>query len=254
MRTLVTALALAPLLLAAGPCFPVATSDPAANCIEQMKVHCAFTYQCCKDPDERARYSGYGLVGHRSESECVEVYGDFCTALMSTVRISAERGRITMDANKVNGCLEARRAALAECDLEAYRADEDDCVEQFEGTVAEGDACVGAHECAGDATCAIDYDNDGEPESVDEEMAVPQGECTDPPGEGDSCAEDDCAEDLYCDDEDICREPPGAGEPCPDFFCADGYDCDDSDGDFEYTCEPEEEEEEPAEDYDYCEG
>jgi len=260
-------------------CARPATSDPAAACVEYQKQYCAFAYRCCVDVEERAKFAGFAFVAHRNENECVQVYTDLCESFGSQQRISAERGRIAMDADKVNGCLATRQAAIDDCDLEALNEDEEDCANQIEGLVEDGDACVANFECAEGGTCVIDYDEDGAPKDVDEELGIAEGECEEPPGLGDACPAFRCRAGLYCDG-DVCKAYPGAGEPCPDFVCSAGYACRDPDSDFDYTCEPllangqactnnsecasghcdggsdecEPDDDDDDNDYDYCEG
>lgn len=217
-------------------CIRTATNDPVTNCIEQAKISCAFAYRCCVEADERERFMGALFAAHRTEGECVQAHSDLCEGVFPYQRFSVERGRTELDADKVNGCLDARRSALDACDLEALREEEEDCEEQLIGLVEDGDACVTSDECADGGTCEVEYDDDGNPEDVDEELAVAEGECKEPPGEGDACPDYECAEGLYCDG-DVCRRPAGPGDACPDFECVDGYSCQDPDGDFEYTCE-----------------
>lgn len=231
------ALPLLALIATALACGPSATTDPVANCVEQQKLYCAFAYRCCVDVEERERFAGFAFVAHRNEGECVEAYTDLCEAFGSAQRISAERGRIAMDADKVTGCLATRQAAVDDCDLEAYSAPEEDCTAQVEALVEDGDACIASYECAEGGTCVIDYDDEGEPRDVDEELGVAEGECEEPPGVGEECPDFQCAEGLYCDG-DVCQRYPAAGEECPNFVCADGLSCQDPDGDFDYTCEP----------------
>ena len=224
------------LALAVSGCLRFPTNDPIANCVEQYKIYCAFAYQCCVDEDEREKFAGFAFVAHRSEGECVDAYTNLCEALGTSQRISVERGRIEPDADKIQGCLDARREAKDECDLEAFLEENDDCNEQFVGVVEDGDTCISSSECAEGGTCEIETNDEGDPRDVDEELAVGEGECVEPPGEGDACPDYVCAEGLFCDGE-TCRRLPGEGDPCPEFICAEGLGCADPNGDFEYTCE-----------------
>jgi hypothetical protein len=266
-------------------CLRFPTNDPIAACVEQSKLVCAFAYQCCTDPDERARFNGLLFIAHRSEGECVEAYTNVCEAFGSSQRVSVERGRVEMNGDNVTACLDGLREAKDECDLEAFReaGSEDECSEIYEGTVDGGDACVSSIECKDGGSCEFEYDEDGAPKKVDDELAVAEGECLEPPGVGETCIDGYyCAEGLFCNEDDVCARPPGRGEPCPDYECAEGLGCRDPDGDFENTCEdllpngepcssfsdcqsdncdfdtglcaPDDFGGEPEEDLDYCEG
>ena len=93
------------------------------------------------------------------------------------------------------------------------------------------------NECKQPLYCEIQYTDDGEPRTVDDETAATQGGCTRPREEGAECGAYGvrCADGLYCN-ATVCAPAAGAGEPCG--TCATGLSCIDPDADGAYTCEP----------------
>ncbi|MDP2345973.1 MAG: hypothetical protein Q8O67_33845 [Deltaproteobacteria bacterium] len=230
------------------------TNDPVALCIELGKIGCAFQFNCC-DLDDRARFGGVSLtlVLARNEGECVEIVGHLCELIAQGQQVSVERGRTQVDGAKAQSCIDKRRAAQQSCDLEEFRAPEDDCNEILTGIGGDGDVCTAGTECAEGSRCEVERNADGDPEDFDEEMGVPEGECQEQGDVGDSCDRDvfrDCQDELFCNDDNECARLPGVGDPCPDSGCAQGLDCDFDDVTGEDRCVPDND----ALDFDFCKG
>ena len=126
------------------------------------------------------------------------------------------------------------RAAREDCDLGALR-NLSDCDGVVQGVGEDGDTSTNSGECD-DGICDVPTDGNGEPDDVDAELGVGEGECKAKGDVGDACEFDDCKDGLFCNSEDECARVPGKGDPCPDFACDDGLDCEFDDVSGEDVC------------------
>ncbi len=234
-----------------------APSTPSALCVEQVKVSCAFQFQCCTDAEDRNRFLGGTLAAFSlfasgaatTEAECVENGTAVCQAFGGLSDASVERGRVEFDAEAATRCVDNQRDALSTCDVKLLREKSDDCSETLTALGKEGDPCISGDECDQDAACEFDTGSDGLPRKVDAEFALPEGECVDLATEGDNCDERECREDLFCNDLSECERRGAEGDACTfNSSCKDGLFCNDVD-----VCEREVEVEED-EDFGFCGG
>jgi hypothetical protein len=234
-------------------CGVLPPTSPVAHCIEQLKVECAFRYQCCTDIEDRTRFQDGRfssiIITSTNESECVENATHVCQALAHLSDVSVERGRSSFDAERAARCLDQRRDALGSCDMETFGEVSDDCREVQAGLGREGDPCLASGECADDGVCDVETDSDGLPRRVDEEFALPEGECQERADEGDDCSERVCRDDLFCSGDLRCEEFARVGDSC--FFgeCANDLFCNEFD-----ECERDTSLDDDEEDFDYCRG
>lgn len=233
-----------------------APATPTALCVEQIKVSCAFQFRCCTDAEDRNRFLGgsFALISvffstgpSTTEAECVEHGTAICEAGSGLAEAGLERDRVEFDAEAAARCLDSQRDALASCDVELLREENDDCREVLVGLGQEGDPCLNDDECGDDAQCEFETDNDGLPRRVDEAFALPEGECVELVGEGDDCGNRGCREGLFCNDVDTCERLGREGDACTFNSCGTGLFCNDVD-----ACERESERDE--QDFDFCRG
>ena len=127
-----------------------------------------------------------------------------------------EAGLVDYDGGKARECVDSFSAN--DCNLFGQMEENDACDATFTGSVALGGACFNSEVCAGDTSC------DGE----QSDTCTP-GVCVarEPDvGEGQSCSESSCADELICNDSMICETRPALGESCASLFgCANGALC-----------------------------
>lgn len=176
----------------------------------------------------------------------------WCSALAAQV----DAGRLAYDEARASECLRLAQSELAAiCEAgEESRGALHDCL-PFEGLGAPGDACVlpfpledtcdpsrgtcsalpFADRCPGTCLAHLAEGDACDPTSAGAAACAPElmcieASCERPPGEGEDCTEEPCADGLRCVVEDAgvatCRSVGGLGDPCeaPE-ACADGLGC-----------------------------
>jgi len=187
------------------------SADESNFCAEIAEVACHNMYQCCAEGEIEDLL---GVSEPRTELQCREDLTRFCErGSGNSLADSIKNGRVTLDANRLNDCLDTIVAPDDSCAaVVAELPWKQACMQSaFVGTVATGGACFFAHDCAGapeNAYCAANQ------------------KCTQKPTAGFPCSSSNpCANAFYCN-AGVCAPRLAAGAPCTstlqcdmDLFC-----------------------------------
>lgn len=175
-------------------------------CSEIAEVACHNLYQCCTEGEIETFLR---VDEPRSEEQCRDDLRRACSRAMVTLQDSVEANRVRFDAAIMNTCLQSLVAPEGTCaEVVDALPWTDACMNTaWIGTLAAGEACRFAHDCAGgaDATCG------------------PAQQCIAKPTQGQPCGTG-CASAFYC--AGTCQPRLAVGTPCTsgdqcqeDLFC-----------------------------------
>ncbi len=168
-------------------------------CTEYSKAICDADVKCCTSESFNLESC---LTGWKSSCE---------RAIIKPI----EAKKSTYDASAAAECVNDLRARKDEC--KETQDSNESCNAAFVGTIPEGGDCKDFYtSCARGLTCFLRITDEGT-----------TGTCMKPAGEGQSCEETPCGENLYCTSiTSICKREAAIGEDCSDTECVyDAY-CD----------------------------
>jgi hypothetical protein len=195
-------------------------------CAEAAEVFCYDIYRCCTEGEIESILM---VDEPRTEAQCRDDITIACERGLAPIRWSLEQGRVELQADVLNACLEALIAPDDSCAIVASFAPwaEVCAAEAWEGTVPAGGDCYYDVECAGEGSyCTIGrtceaLPGDGEP--CPEQVCAAGhycsgGTCAPRFGAGDLCIQNvQCLESLFCDfsiPTPVCTEFREVGEAC----------------------------------------
>ena len=131
-----------------------------------------------------------------------------------------EDGTITYDGDAAADCLDGLSGASCDPSAEENRVDNQACDDAFTGNVVDGGSCYISEQCQS-RRCVVAG-------SCVEQCCVGTCEATEAPAAiGQSCANNDCVSNAFCNSSDVCAALIGAGTACTnDDQCAFGLICD----------------------------
>ena len=187
---------------------------PASGPPVQLTQYCdQYTQVACSTATTCHCYDALG----GNASLCQAFMGQRC---QSEVTDWVATGAVTFDATRAGQCLAAMRRIVADCTLDEsevglYLASH--CDDFMLGARRAGEPCEDSDECVEPLSCRGDV-------------------CVTLPTPGQPCRERECADDAFCDADDVCRAQVGAGGSCAgeDYGCRDDLYCDSRDD----TCRP----------------
>lgn len=176
---------------------------------EAVAASCKKQFECCTAEEITAQ--GMGLATYASEEACNAALGGLVALLTTPVNSAVAAGTIVYDGEKMAECLD-EVLALSCGD---YSASQEETIsscdkEVFAGQVAKDGVCSVSQECAAGSCVGASF------------LTGAKGKCGDLPGDGAACAEHECAEGFYCNN-DTCAAAQAEGADC--FFsseCASG--------------------------------
>jgi hypothetical protein len=158
---------------------------------EITAAHCSRVLNCC-DAAERA--SAFGGLPVSNEEECLSsVEGIIQVNVIPRYEAALERGTITYDSSGVQNCVDGLlRVACVAFEPDPRFAIEDipACRGLFTAQLETTEFCTENFECK-TGFCALGESGE-------------EGTCAEQPRNGDPCLANQCAFNLYCDENDTC--------------------------------------------------
>jgi hypothetical protein len=177
-------------------------------CSEIAEVACHNLYQCCTEGEIEDTLQ---VTEPRTERQCREDLTLKCQRATITLTDSLAAGRVTFNKERMNSCLDSIVAPGDSCGMVVSELPwTAPCMEPaWVGTVAVGDSCFFAHDCAG----------------APDNFCAPNQKCTAKPTGGFPCGTG-CASAFYCGIGGVCQPKAAVGGPCTsavqcqkDLFC-----------------------------------
>ena len=150
-----------------------------------------------------------------TKQACLDSFGFDVSQLEADVAA----GLVEYDGAKARECLNESTVSICNIGDGSDEQEPAACDETFTGSIALGGSCFSDEVCAGDAECEGFRTDDGCSAGTCI-AAVPD------PTLGQSCANESCADDLRCNEQQICEARGAAGATCTGFIdCASGLIC-----------------------------
>jgi hypothetical protein len=159
----------------------------------EHRVQCDAIFRCC-DASIQALYGAdVAACGTTLDGRVDTSFGEDAIT----------KGKIVFDAGLAAQCLDAERAAVADCDAPMQPTAPDPCPQVATGQVQDqGDCDQRVNECAPGEFC------------LGTNPAPAPGECQQEGQVGDSCSDVPCADGVACTIDFVCITPLADGQPC----------------------------------------